>query len=622
MIGKFTEWLLENTDLLNEAQAIFANAHKAPRVTLDSLNNLNKIIGAFQEIPVDVYKNIIKYIYNRFEDIQPISSIGIPDTNRKGILGRKAPIIFYITTKNELNSSARLSMCKQLNSFSSPIKLENNYYLWSCDPNNHDYKKYNIIDSTDENGEGLTRFEQDEDKGTPSNSRFYLGIYEKRSNNVLALVQTIVYKIEVDKTNSYNNKNGKKIISSGIHDATQLLRDVFGDVDEGIIKANKVNNFIINLTDVIENYYNNKIISEFEKEFWQKIFNVKIKGIEISTNTLYGKETINGEPLLQYMAKTNYGIIASEILIPFYLVQGVKIINGINLIDVITEGSKSPVVNVSWPLRANEKYIDYSISTLETKDGKKYNISAKAGEKSHKPPLITLLKDVNINDYNLSKYKQKDIKIVEGLINIVNKFANLPNYPRAKITWFLGDYIKNKTKNIKTLSNLYDYLNSTDFDCSKNDKKHLETLGKNLNKMFGLNSIIEESKNGMYNTPYARCFPYSLTSYFEKQLNDFLNNNVEIRKIIEDIRFSDPVHNYAQVKLLPNTSKGFTISVLPPSTKQHDSKGNWYAGVGGSNGSTNKAITDNDLNNSKMIKLVCLVSKIKQFTFCNFDKCT
>lgn len=587
---KFKDWLNEKfqTDLtqfnLFESRQIFAGAHNFKRIyKLEDVTVDNEYLKAFFKYFLGLKK-------------PKINSVGIPDN-----LDINKPIPYYITTIDNLNSSARqaASQVIKLNFEDKPVKITNKIYLYKCDKS--------ILEDDSFIVPNIKLVKNDIDGGSPSNSEFYIGAYSKSKidgQDTYTLMASICFKLEQDKETV--SKLNNYLIKSNINDANMLIKECgFVKNNECVITLKDLPKFSDTLLNVIKNLN----VSEQEYNVWFNLFNKNFinQSGEIDTSKLYKNDKIIDYKgtLLEFMNESNYGVIASEILIPVMLLSGNKIINGVNVLENITDDEDMVIKKVIWPLSSTAKGIDYAISYVEDQNGKRYGISAKSGISIHKTPLNSLLKYAD--EKLILKYKGKKDFISDLYTNIVTKY---PNEISSKIVWLEGAYTINEKisdSELNMLLQLYEVLNNKNVFIEPKDKRFINSLLKSLKCDY--ESIPPK---------YKRCYPYSLTSYFETQINNKINENKELIKHLEYIRNNDINYNYTQIQLVPNKQYGFKLTILPGNKSKQKELGNSRLTIGSSNGSDkNKAITDDILKtkNSVILIVTLLKSKIGQFCF-------
>jgi hypothetical protein len=277
--------------------------------------------------------------------------------------------------------------------------------------------------------------------------------------------------------------------------------------------------------------------SDIEKEVYDKLLDNY--GNTVVTTNFYTDEKYklsNGKSLGETLCNSNIMTVASEIIIPYMLLCGVKTIDGIDIIKAFAGDSKNKTVQaIKYPKSNTNYFADYSVVFVKdnkTNDIEEYKVSSKTGS-GNKISLFTL--------YNQNKTIFENAKgLIGNAAKYCNKNFNDVKLIKAKFTWILGALACGMTyPQVDTLLKQYDVINA-----HLPAPKTLEYF-KSLKK-YGIDTT-------------SKAFPYTLTDTFNKKACEILNNDNKIKELITDMVFGNK--DSIQIYITPMTKK-FAIKIV------------------------------------------------------------
>ena len=557
MIGKFTEWLLENTDLLNEANSteLFKNTMSWPR---HEKNNISQTFENFNIYPV------INWLSKKFESIIAFKypDYGLRGTNKDNTKTTNTNAGFnglYIIVDNA--HASRPSRKELYNEIFEKLgninvnKSEGFYLSYGDTENAKEYVNYTSIINDEEVIQKWNLSKNILDKESPTACVLYIGVY-KKINKQFILNNVVGIRIVGDTS----TENKPRMV---IQEANSILTGVFGNGIKNLYNDNAVNKNGVNIKNFGEDVINsvNSIITtnkSLEKECYELIFSKTPNKKFDASKDWKDIKLSNDVSLIKYINVSNIDKVLSELLIPWLLVNGVKIINGVDVISKINENKNAKITNINWPDSQNNKFTDYSICFFN--DGKKVGISAKGREGGNNGTIISIL----VNNLNTKLVNRTDI-LFDNIINNMRYCAKEFKMTNMKYGWVIGATcaaynlnIELSNEDLESLIQLFNnLLINKNIVTYKNIRK---TLSSNIQTIF--DKLYEERK--YINAANKNVFLYSLTQIFEMVSKNVLNANNKTKGCIYKLKFKTIEENigmkFYQIELKPN-SRGFELAI-------------------------------------------------------------
>ena len=552
MIGKFTEWLLENTDLLDEASSLkmsvgnkWNDKSQWPLYTKDeaSKHANSKILEYFIKLVNKLGgSEIYGYRFKSEPDNQlKFCEIFInknPKTCRKERYELAINILNYVDSKPIPIGKDYLYSVDLSNYNSNEIKLDNKKLL---DANSKMTLKNSIVVS-------------------PTKSNFYVGRYVKNSKNVYELEEVLLFIV-----NGFSvNEDDKK--TCVFKTANAILKGI-NTWELSKNNCNSFHNSILELFKKINLDENSAEYIVYDKLFSQKITNKKWNPKTELNKIVISNDGKTKYTAIDWMNDSNINVPLSELLIPYLLVNGVETIDNVNVVETLTKGripaknkTKVSIKSISWPTTATNKYVDYNIMFANLDNGEKVPISAKKGLGNTPPLLPMILNNLDNDLWEDKKYSKCNVKKIRDIFNISkNIFDEISN--KTAILQWLATYALVGGKKPQNVLKLYKAI--MDSDKKYNDKSFKKLLNDNIDMKAFIDKINAASKTNADNN----CYPYSLTNIFTHYAADVLKADNLSKDLIYKIEQNKPFY---QIVLNDSETNGFTLKIIEPKNIEDD----------------------------------------------------
>lgn len=221
-------------------------------------------------------------------------------------------------------------------------------------------------------------------------------------------------------------------------------------------------------------------------------------------------------------SQSTYGVVVSELLVPFLLLAGFKTIDGKEILKGISETEK--VVSVEFPEKKNNVLTDYNVTFVNTDAGKRYAISAKWTDGHNSPGLFTLLCD-NMKMFGkkvLEQYSADSGKdsVFAIAAKIVEEDDNKKGMP-GKLLELSKELGKENERFVSKLAEQVTYKDLRDgkYKAGIQDKEEKQMLLRKLESEIG---NVVKRKNNIFQQ-ILDFYPYSIPIICDKKLAKDLN---------------------------------------------------------------------------------------------------
>ena len=503
MIGKFTEWLLENTDLLNEK--ICSGAGTWPIIEL-------KDIGT--EVTDVELKKAIAFIINnipknkvQFIKLNPnnttVNEIYIAvDANKRSTTHedrKKLYEIFFENTGIKEDSDEKSFLFKGC----KYISLDKNFL------EKLDYQ-IEFEGKLKQYGNNLKDVITGDQNSAVNFGSYYI------KNGIIYIDNIFKFKFE---------PSGMTVNSDYIKSTIKYANVLLDKLENKTISTVEIDNLrktILNNIKSIKSPY-------IEYEIYEKLLGKYNSSVNTSDFYTEKYKLSNGKTLGETLYNSDIMTVASEILIPYMLLAGVKTIDGNDIIKAFAGESKNKTVQaIKYPESNTNFFADYSVVFVKdnkTNDIEEYKVSSKTGAGN----AMSL--------YTLYRKHPEQFEGATGLLKEIINYCKNKKLIISKFVWIAGAIAKGMSyEQIDSLLKIHDKL--------------IEEL-PNKNIFNELNKLGIKGKE----LPY----PYSLTDYFNKIACDALNKDKDAKDIVLKIIFGNEEN--VQIYITP-MAKNFNIKIV------------------------------------------------------------